>query len=319
MAKTWFRIHAAGSSSLPDNRKIQSLPPPLFKWLVNLWCFACRNNGILPSFEDIAWTMRCTIKQVEAAVSQLQEKRFIDTVDGHFVAHDWGEHQFETDTSYERVKRFRERKRNVSVTERNSDSETDDNGPRNVSVTPRARDRLQTTETDYRKQNSEADPVRASGRETSECSALPEKPAARPPETNGSESGIRTAIARALGKPADTTDPLPARMLRKAAALGVHPEIVCDWIREQTETAVSRGNPPKSGAYFEALIEAELVAYQSRRFARGGVPGHLVVVERAGPLVRFMDGLLVDTADPGERKSRITKAVLPAVPEMSPA
>lgn len=118
MPKTWFRVHADGPASITRNRKIQSLPSALFKWVVNLWAFACRNNGCLPPFEDIAFELHVKVTRVSSVVTELVSKRFIDEIDGCYVMHDWSDHQFESDSSTERVRQFRERKRNVSETPR---------------------------------------------------------------------------------------------------------------------------------------------------------------------------------------------------------
>jgi len=136
MGKTWFRVHADGPSSITRNRKLQTLPPPLFKWLVNFWAFACRNDGCLPPVEDIAWEFRVSVPSVSKVVQELVTKGFLEQVDGVFVIHDWSDHQFETDHSTERVRKFRERKRNassVSSTVSPPFHETVGNGSRNAS------------------------------------------------------------------------------------------------------------------------------------------------------------------------------------------
>lgn len=116
MPKTWFRVHADGSAAITRNRKLQTLPAPEFKMLVNLWAFACRNDGCLPPVQDIAWELHVPVPSVSKIVSSLVTKRFIDDVDGCFVIHDWSQHQYEIGESTERVRRFRERKRNGDVT-----------------------------------------------------------------------------------------------------------------------------------------------------------------------------------------------------------
>src|SRR6185503_13457025 len=120
MAKRWFRVHADGPASILDNDKIQALPAPLFKWLINLWAFACRNEAVLPPLEKIARKLHKSPATVQSAVSSLLQKRFIEEIDGCLVIHDWSDHQFESDSSTERVRKFRERQRNVSVTPRAS-------------------------------------------------------------------------------------------------------------------------------------------------------------------------------------------------------
>lgn len=116
MPKTWFRVHADGPSAITRNRKIQTLQPKLFKWIVNLWAFACRNDGCLPKFEDIAWELHETVPSVSKAVSALVSLGFVEVLDGCHVIHDWSSHQYEQSASTERVRRFRERVRNSGVT-----------------------------------------------------------------------------------------------------------------------------------------------------------------------------------------------------------
>ena len=50
---SWFRVH----DDLVDDPKVQRLAPELFKALINLWCLASQNRGILPPIEDIVFTM----------------------------------------------------------------------------------------------------------------------------------------------------------------------------------------------------------------------------------------------------------------------
>ena len=116
MPKTWFRVHADGTAAITRNRKMQTLPAQEFKMLVNLWAFACRNDGCLPPIEDISWELHVPAASVLKIVKSLVTKRFIDEVDNVFVIHDWAHHQYEVGESTERVRRFRERKRNADAT-----------------------------------------------------------------------------------------------------------------------------------------------------------------------------------------------------------
>jgi hypothetical protein len=113
----------------------------LFKWLVNFWAAAAGNDGVLPSPVDLAWTLHCSEKAVESALRELRNRDFLDEIEGSYVPHDWSHWQFESDSSTDRVKRFRERQRNVSSTVTTVS--------RNVTETPRARATEQSrTETD---------------------------------------------------------------------------------------------------------------------------------------------------------------------------
>lgn len=106
---SWFRIH----TSLRDNAKIQLLNPKDFKNLINLWCLAKDGDGVIPSVPEIAFKLRMTDQQVRKAIAALPQL-IEPQADGTFRAHDWNEHQYQSDVSTNRVKQFRERQRNVS-------------------------------------------------------------------------------------------------------------------------------------------------------------------------------------------------------------
>jgi hypothetical protein len=109
---TWFRVYG----SLVDDPKVQRLPCDLFKALVNLWCLASQNGGVLPSIEDIAFKLRVDPEEAADIVVRLSKAGLIDHEDAEIRPHNWDKRQFKSDGSTERVKRFRERERNVSVT-----------------------------------------------------------------------------------------------------------------------------------------------------------------------------------------------------------
>ena len=106
---SWFRVH----TSLRDNAKIQLLAPKDFKNLINLWCLAKDGDGVIPTVPEIAFKLRMTDAQVRNAIESLPQL-IEPKEDGTFRAHDWNEHQYQSDVSTNRVKQFRERQRNVS-------------------------------------------------------------------------------------------------------------------------------------------------------------------------------------------------------------
>jgi len=124
--KTWVRLYTA----LPSNRKVQSLPPILFKFWVNCLAFAGQNDGELPLFEDIAWELREKPRNVENWMHALVMARLVEVEDGGaedlqiYRMHDWKEHQYEfgkTPTpEAERMRKLRERRANSSRTVRNN-------------------------------------------------------------------------------------------------------------------------------------------------------------------------------------------------------
>lgn len=113
---TWFRFY----NRVLNDHKVQSLPAHLFKAWVNCMCIASENEalrGSLPNIEAVAYALRVTILKADATVSALVAARLFEWRNGICYAHDWEEWQFQSDVSTDRVKRFRERLRNVSETE----------------------------------------------------------------------------------------------------------------------------------------------------------------------------------------------------------
>jgi hypothetical protein len=109
-AKPWFRVH----TSILTSRKAQLLPPMLFKWLVNFWAATAANDGVLPSAEDLSWTLHCKPTAVQTAIRELTEKHFLDEAGGVIKPHDWAEWQYESDNSTERVKKHRAEKKSLN-------------------------------------------------------------------------------------------------------------------------------------------------------------------------------------------------------------
>jgi hypothetical protein len=119
----WFRVY----SELVDDPKVQRLDPALFKALINLWCLASANDGQLPSLEEIAFKLRIKREKAQRLLTELRAAGLIDDGERGARPHNWDERQFTSDGSTPRVKRFRERRRNVSptVSETGPESETD--------------------------------------------------------------------------------------------------------------------------------------------------------------------------------------------------
>lgn len=109
----WFRFY----DEAVDDPKVQRLPLLLFRAWVNCLCIAKQNNGILPPIEDVAYKLRVTIPRAETFIQALRDEKLIDLRnDGNLEMHNWRERQFESDSSTERVRKHRERKRNADET-----------------------------------------------------------------------------------------------------------------------------------------------------------------------------------------------------------
>ena len=124
----WFRFYAEAL----DDPKVQKLEPSTFKHWVNLLCLAAKNDGVLPSQDDIAFALRIDEIACQSLLDRLLIAGLIDILKGgpngsRIAPHGWNQRQYKSDVSTDRVKRYRERSRNVSVTppETETDTETD--------------------------------------------------------------------------------------------------------------------------------------------------------------------------------------------------
>lgn len=108
----WFRFYGDAL----NNPKVQKLPGDLFKTWVNILCVASQNDGALPAISDLAFLLRVKETALQTDIRSLIDARLIDEDETGLHPHKWEERQFKSDVSKERVKRHRERQRNVTGT-----------------------------------------------------------------------------------------------------------------------------------------------------------------------------------------------------------
>lgn len=107
----WFRMY----DELLDDPKVQRLSGDDFKAWVNILCLASRNDGSLPSADDIGFALRLDGKKTKAILSRLAAAGLLDeTGEGGFAPHGWNARQYKSDVSTTRVKQYRERKKAVA-------------------------------------------------------------------------------------------------------------------------------------------------------------------------------------------------------------
>lgn len=108
----WFRLY----DDLVDDPKIQRLSGETVKALLNLWCLASQNDGLLPAADDIAFKLRMKPSKVEQLLSVLGECGLIDSDEVGLRPHNWNGRQFKSDTkdetAAERMRRYRALHRN---------------------------------------------------------------------------------------------------------------------------------------------------------------------------------------------------------------
>jgi hypothetical protein len=129
MSNPWIRLYR---DSL-HNPKIVSLSDRQHRVWHNLLLIA-DDEGQLPISRDIACHLRVSIAEVEQLLGELLEAGLVDrNLNGpgihRFQLHDWNTHQYVSDTSTERVRKFRNKNKR-------REDETFHETERDVSVTP---------------------------------------------------------------------------------------------------------------------------------------------------------------------------------------
>lgn len=131
----WFRLYA----EVLNDPKVQKLAADDFRSWVNLLCLACENEGKIPDVADVSFALRMPEHGVLTLLERLSSGGLIDRMSGgpdgwHYAPHCWAKRQYKSDTSTERVKRFRERSATVSVTPPETDTDTDTEITTNVVI-----------------------------------------------------------------------------------------------------------------------------------------------------------------------------------------
>jgi hypothetical protein len=123
----WFRMYA----EVLNDPKAQRLRDADFRGWVNVLCLACQHDGVIPSDDDIAFALRIDVRKAKKLMETLAEAGLIDVTETGRAPHNWSGRQYKSDVSTDRVKRFRNAKRNVSqaVTETPPDTETEQSVP----------------------------------------------------------------------------------------------------------------------------------------------------------------------------------------------
>lgn len=219
----WLRIN----EDCIDNPKILKLPEALRWQWVALLCVASKNDGVLPPLDDVALCLRVPEAKAAEFITKLVKAKLIDKDGDVFVPHNWNKRQFKSDSSTDRVKQHRERKRNVSG-----------NGNGNVSSS------VTETVTETAPEQSRAD----SETEQSRTDAAP------PIVDEGLKKrafALSTSIAlqfTSRGMPVPPTD-RSVRWLQQ----GLNPQAILTAV----EKVLKRGKPISSMEYFDGAIRDE--------------------------------------------------------------
>ena len=144
----WFRFY----DSVLDDPKVQRLADHIFRGWVNVLCLASKHGGSLPSIADIAFALRIPDDQADSLIQALIDAGLLEDDGDSLVVHNWSERQFLDRTNAQRQKRFREKVKAKTVTEKDRNAVT--NGKRNVTVTPQDTDTDTDTDTEQSRINN---------------------------------------------------------------------------------------------------------------------------------------------------------------------
>lgn len=99
----WLRLY----TDALHKRKVQSLPGELFKAWVNFLLIARQHDGYLTPIPDIAFELHVSDEVAESWLLALIHRGLFDRTMKGIRPHDWDEHQYESDSSTERVRKHR--------------------------------------------------------------------------------------------------------------------------------------------------------------------------------------------------------------------
>lgn len=109
--RRWWRAYAEAA----HDPKLNALPGWLFKHWFRLMCLACSSEGALPAPAEVRrWLQLKTLAGAQRVLTELHGRTLLDLVDGRYTPHNWHGRQYVSDSSTERVQRFRNVSRNAA-------------------------------------------------------------------------------------------------------------------------------------------------------------------------------------------------------------
>ncbi len=134
MARAWIRLY----TDAPFNAKLMRLPDHLHRFLMHCWCLTGSSpDECLPTADDIALRLHIEPEICQAYIDHLIRQNLLirRRGSGKITPKDWDTRQFLSDSSTDRVRKFRE-------TQKKPDMKRYSNGD----VTPSDSEQTQTTE-----------------------------------------------------------------------------------------------------------------------------------------------------------------------------
>lgn len=116
----WFRFY----SDAMRHPKIARLSDKDFRLWCELLCVAAERQGKIPPLDDLKHLLRRRLDHLSTGVDRLISSGLITLLSDGYKPHGWDERQYISDTSYDRVRKHRQ-KCNVSVTPPDTDTDTE--------------------------------------------------------------------------------------------------------------------------------------------------------------------------------------------------
>ena len=127
-AYQWIKIY----HEILDDPKMGRMNDHLWRRTIEIFLIAGKveKNGILPTVEDMAWTLRTTVDDINTCLDEMEKLGIISKVGDEIIVTHYAERQSTNLTGAERTKRYREKKSlchgsDADVTEQSYGSDAD--------------------------------------------------------------------------------------------------------------------------------------------------------------------------------------------------
>ena len=150
----WLRLY----NEIIDDPKIAKMSDHQYRCFTYLLCIANTQDerGIIPlDIAEISWRIRMSAEDVQDTMSKLIELNIITNINDSYIFINWSKRQFNSDDINSRVKRSREKGRNVTgnvtcnVRDTDTDTDTEKIQIQRKSITQKSKERKKPLPPDF--------------------------------------------------------------------------------------------------------------------------------------------------------------------------
>lgn len=120
---SWFRFY---NQAIRDP-KVMRLSDADFRLWISMLAVASEHGGHIPPLDDLKLLLNRRLDYLLSGLTRLVKAELIDELAFGYEPHNWTKFQYKSDTSNDRVKRYRERQRNTDVAPPEPESDTEKN------------------------------------------------------------------------------------------------------------------------------------------------------------------------------------------------